>query len=109
MLITTKARLLYARLFDQPMYLRSFKKAFLNSQVLPLRAEHAEGIHELYPANDMECHELFQRLINKLSAAGVFANGSLAAWMIQSYYGALFSMQTKPEFRRKGYGTKLAR
>ncbi|XP_014210035.1 uncharacterized protein LOC106640486 [Copidosoma floridanum] len=78
-------------------------------QVLPLRAEHAEGIHELYPANDMECHELFLRLIKNLSAAGVFANGSLAAWMVQSYYGAMFSMQTKPEFRRKGYGTKLAR
>ena len=57
----------------------------------------------------MECHELFLRLINNLSAAGVFANGSLAAWMVQSYYGAMFSMQTKPEFRRKGYGTKLAR
>ncbi|XP_011494789.1 PREDICTED: uncharacterized protein LOC105359795 isoform X2 [Ceratosolen solmsi marchali] len=78
-------------------------------KVLPLRAEHAEGIHELYPANDMECHELFLRLIKNLSAAGVFANGSLAAWMVQSYYGAMFSMQTKPEFRRKGYGTKLAR
>lgn len=82
---------------------------FCVKQVLPLRAEHAEGIHELYPANDMECHELFQRLIKNLSAAGVFANGSLAAWMVQSYYGAMFSMQTKPEFRRKGYGTKLAR
>ncbi|EFN77879.1 hypothetical protein EAI_00560 [Harpegnathos saltator] len=78
-------------------------------QVLPLKAEHAEGIHELYPANDMECHELFLRLIRTLPAAGVFAKGSLAAWMVQSYYGAMFSMQTKPEYRRKGYGTKLAR
>lgn len=78
-------------------------------QVLPLKSEHAEGIHELYPANDMECHELFLRLIGKLPAAGVFAKGSLAAWMVQSYYGAMFSMQTKPEHRRKGYGTKLAR
>lgn len=78
-------------------------------QVLPLKSEHAEGIHELYPANDMECHELFLRLIGRLPAAGVFAKGSLAAWMIQSYYGAMFSMQTKPEYRRKGYGTKLAR
>ncbi|XP_029670323.1 uncharacterized protein LOC115239758 [Formica exsecta] len=78
-------------------------------QVLPLKGEHAEGIHELYPANDMECHELFLRLIGKLPAAGVFAKGSLAAWMIQSYYGAMFSMQTKPEYRRKGYGTKLVR
>lgn len=78
-------------------------------QVLPLKAEHAEGIHELYPANDMECHEVFLRLIRTLPAAGVFAKGSLAAWMVQSYYGAMFSMQTKPEHRRKGYGTKLAR
>ncbi|XP_012222372.1 uncharacterized protein [Linepithema humile] len=78
-------------------------------QVLPLKAEHAEGIHELYPANDMECHELFLRLIRTLPAAGVFVKGSLAAWMVQSYYGAMFSMQTKPEHRRKGYGTKLVR
>jgi GNAT superfamily N-acetyltransferase len=78
-------------------------------QVRPLRTEHAEGIHELYPANDMECHELFLRLIRTLPAAGVFEKGSLAAWMVQSYYGAMFSMQTKPEYRRKGYGTKLAK
>ncbi|KZC07690.1 hypothetical protein WN55_08010 [Dufourea novaeangliae] len=78
-------------------------------QVLPLKAEHAEAIHELYPANDMECHEVFLRLIRSLPAAGVFCKGSLAAWMVQSYYGAMFSMQTKPQYRRKGYGTKLAR
>ncbi|XP_076761951.1 uncharacterized protein LOC143429952 [Xylocopa sonorina] len=78
-------------------------------QVQPLRAEHAEGIHELYPANDMECHKVFLRLIRTLPAAGVFVKGSLAAWMVQSYYGAMFSMQTKPEYRRKGYGTKLVR
>ncbi|XP_043522520.1 uncharacterized protein LOC122535228 [Frieseomelitta varia] len=78
-------------------------------QVRPLKAEHAEGIYELYPANDMECHEVFLRLISTLPAAGVFAKESLAAWMVQSYYGAMFSMQTKPEYRRKGYGTKLAR
>lgn len=81
----------------------------LDVQVRALKAEHAEGIHELYPANDMECHELFLRLIKTLPAAGVFEKGSLAAWMVQSYYGAMFSMQTKPEYRRKGYGTKLAR
>lgn len=78
-------------------------------RVLPLKAEHAEGIHDLYPANDMECHEVFLRLIRSLPAAGVFVKGKLAAWMVQSYYGAMFSMQTKPEYRRKGYGTKLAR
>nr|XP_031847991.1 uncharacterized protein LOC116433723 isoform X2 [Nomia melanderi] len=78
-------------------------------QVLPLKAEHAEAIHELYPANDMECHEIFLRLIGSLPAAGVFVKDCLAAWMVQSYYGAMFSMQTKPQYRRKGYGTKLAR
>lgn len=81
----------------------------MDVRVRPLRPEHAEGIHELYPANDMECHELFLRLIKTLPAAGVFAGDRLAAWMVQSYYGAMFSMQTRPEFRRKGYGTKLAR
>ncbi|XP_014600062.1 PREDICTED: uncharacterized protein LOC106784730 isoform X1 [Polistes canadensis] len=78
-------------------------------QVLPLKAEHAEGIYELYPANDIESHEVFLRLIKSLPAGGVFCKDSLAAWMVQSYYGAMFSMQTKPEHRRKGYGTKLAR
>nr|XP_033329658.1 uncharacterized protein LOC117222191 [Megalopta genalis]XP_033329659.1 uncharacterized protein LOC117222191 [Megalopta genalis] len=78
-------------------------------QVMPLKGEHAEAIHELYPANDMECHEVFLRLIRMLSAGGVFVKGNLAAWMVQSYYGAMFSMQTRPEYRRKGYGTKLAR
>lgn len=79
------------------------------SQVLPLKPEHAECIHELYPANDMECQEVFFRLIKILPGAGVFINGKLAAWMVQSYYGAMFSMQTKPEHRRKGYGLRLAR
>ncbi|KAK2585987.1 hypothetical protein KPH14_010560 [Odynerus spinipes] len=78
-------------------------------RVLPLKAEHAEGIYELYPANDIECHEVFLRLIKSLPAGGVFCKDRLAAWMVQSYYGAMFSMQTKPEYRRKGYGTKLAR
>lgn len=78
-------------------------------QVMPLKAEHAEGIYELYPANDIECHEVFLRLIKTLPAGGVFCKDRLAAWMVQSYYGAMFSMQTKPEYRRKGYGTKLAR
>ncbi|KAI4501045.1 hypothetical protein M0802_003848 [Mischocyttarus mexicanus] len=78
-------------------------------QVLPLKPEHAEGIYELYPANDIESHEVFLRLIKSLPAGGVFCKDNLAAWMVQSYYGAMFSMQTKPEHRRKGYGTKLAR
>lgn len=73
-----------------------------------LRTEHAATIHELYPANDMEAVEVFERLINALPAYGIFSSGELAAWMVQSYYGAMFSMQTRPEYRRKGYGIHLA-
>jgi len=62
-----------------------------------------------YPANDMEAIGVFQSLITKLPAYGVFCSGNLAAWMVQSYYGAMFSMQTRPEFRRRGYGLHLAR
>lgn len=39
----------------------------------------------------------------------MFCSGELAAWMVQSYYGAMFSMQTRPEFRRRGYGILLAK
>lgn len=60
--------------------------------------------------NKLECIELFEKLFVKLPSYGVFsATGELAAWIIQSYYGALFSMQTKPEYRRKGYGIILAK
>lgn len=39
-----------------------------------------------------------------ISGYGIFTvDGELAAWMVQSYYGAMFSMQTKPEHRRKGW------
>ena len=77
-------------------------------EVQELREEHAKTIHDLYPANDMESVMVFERLIRALPAYGVFSNGELAAWMVQSYYGAMFSMQTRPEFRRKGYGIHLA-
>uniref|UniRef100_A0A1B6DVR1 N-acetyltransferase domain-containing protein n=2 Tax=Clastoptera arizonana TaxID=38151 RepID=A0A1B6DVR1_9HEMI len=73
-----------------------------------LQTENAEAIHELYPANDMESIEVFKRLIVALPAYGIFSSGDLAAWMVQSYYGAMFSMQTRPEYRRKGYGIHLA-
>lgn len=80
------------------------------AQMLQLRTEHAQAIHDLYPANDMESIEVFEKLITALPAYGVFSSsGELAAWMVQSYYGAMFSMQTKPEFRRKGYGIHLAK
>lgn len=72
--------------------------------------EHAPIIHELYPLNNLECIELFEKLFVKLPSYGVFsASGELAAWIIQSYYGALFSMQTRPEYRRKGYGIVIAK
>ncbi|CAG9772665.1 unnamed protein product [Ceutorhynchus assimilis] len=75
-----------------------------------LKKEHAQIIHDLYPANHMECIEIFEKLIEKLPCYGVFsAQGDLAAWMVQSYYGAMFSMQTRPEYRRKGYGTILTK
>ncbi|VEN59755.1 unnamed protein product [Callosobruchus maculatus] len=75
-----------------------------------LNPAHAQTIHDLYPANNMECVEVFERLIEKLPCYGVFStSGDLAAWMVQSYYGAMFSMQTRPEYRRKGYGLILAK
>ncbi|XP_049853594.1 uncharacterized protein LOC126334915 [Schistocerca gregaria] len=80
------------------------------AEVRQLSPEHADAIHDLYPANDLESIEVFRRLLSALPAYGVFsATGELAAWMVQSYYGAMFSMQTRPEFRRKGYGLILAR
>ncbi|XP_046385263.1 uncharacterized protein LOC124155472 [Ischnura elegans] len=80
------------------------------AQLRQLEPEHAAAIHSLYPANDMESVEVFERLIRALPAFGVFSSdGELAAWMVQSYYGAMFSMQTLPAFRRRGYGLLLAR
>lgn len=81
-----------------------------DAEMLQLKPEHAQAIHDLYPANDMESKEVFEKLIAALPAYGVFSSGGeLAAWMVQSYYGAMFSMQTRPEFRRKGYGIHLAK
>ncbi|XP_052132657.1 uncharacterized protein LOC113208139 [Frankliniella occidentalis] len=81
----------------------------LDAAMHELRSEHAKDIHGLYPANDMECLEVFEKLLHALPSYGVFSSsGELAAWMVQSYYGAMFSMQTRPQFRRKGYGTHLA-
>lgn len=78
--------------------------------MLQLTPEHAQMIHDLYPANQFECLEVFEKLIEKLPCYGIFSSsGDLAAWMVQSYYGAMFSMQTRPEYRRKGYGLILAK
>ncbi|KAK6638638.1 hypothetical protein RUM43_006905 [Polyplax serrata] len=78
-------------------------------EIRQLKLEDVGTIHELYPANDMEAVSVFEKLIIRLPAFGVFCSGELAAWMVQSYYGAMFSMQTRPEFRRRGYGILLAR
>lgn len=98
------------------------------AELRQLRREHARVIHDLYPANDMEAVEAFEKCIEALPAYGVFIKDEYireetdeiqkkinsttidtpAAWMVQSYYGAMFSMQTLPEFRRKGYGILLA-
>ncbi|RZF46835.1 hypothetical protein LSTR_LSTR008067 [Laodelphax striatellus] len=79
-----------------------------DAKLQQLAVENAALIHDLYPANDMEAMEVFEKLIARLPAYGVFESGELAAWMVQSYYGAMFSMQTRPEYRRKGYGIHLA-
>lgn len=75
-----------------------------------LTLDNVNAIHDLYPANEIECVEVFEKLINTLPGFGIFTTGTgdLAAWMMHSYYGAMFSMQTRPEYRRKGYGIHLA-
>ncbi|XP_030021197.2 uncharacterized protein LOC115440845 isoform X2 [Manduca sexta] len=78
-------------------------------ELVRLQPEHMKAVHDLYPASDIECREVFEKLVAELPAYGIFVEGQLAAWMVQSYYGAMFSMQTRPEFRRKGYGIYLAR
>lgn len=68
-----------------------------------LTAENVPTIHDLYPASEIESVEVFERLVRTLPGFGVFTlTGELAAWMMHSYYGAMFSMQTKAEYRRKG-------
>lgn len=76
-----------------------------------LALENVKAIHDLYPASEIECLEVFEKLAKSLPGFGIFCleTGNLAAWMVQSYYGAMCSMQTRPEYRRKGYGIHLAR
>lgn len=66
-------------------------------------------IHNLYPAKDIESLELFEKLIERLPSYGIFVNNELAAWMIQSYYGAMIAMHTKSRFRLLGFGSYIAR
>jgi hypothetical protein len=75
----------------------------LMKELRPLRIEDSEFIHDLYPANEIESVDVFRCLAEKLPGYGIYTvDGELAAWMVQSYYGAMFSMQTKVEHRRKG-------
>lgn len=73
-------------------------------EMRPLTLDNVTAIHDLYPASEIECVEVFEKLISKLPGYGIFTkdDGELCAWMMHSYYGAMFSMQTRPEFRRKG-------
>lgn len=66
-------------------------------------------IYDLYPVRDFENILVFERLIEKLPCCGVYINGELVAWMMQSYYGAMCSMQTKPGYRRQGFGKQIAK
>lgn len=74
-------------------------------EMRPLNINNVKAIHDLYPASEIECVEVFEKLIGTLPGFGVFIQNTdeLCAWMMHSYYGAMFSMQTKPQFRRKGY------
>lgn len=74
------------------------------AELRSLTLDNVRGIHDLYPANEIECVEVFEKLVQILPGVGIFIKNSnvLAAWMVHSYYGAMFSMQTKPEYRRKG-------
>lgn len=74
-------------------------------EIRSLSLKDMKDIHDLYPAGDIESIEVFQKLVVKLPGCGIFSleTGELLAWMAQSYYGAMFSMQTKPTHRRKGY------
>lgn len=43
------------------------------AEMSQLKKEHAQMIHDLYPANHMECIEVFEKLIEKLPCFGVFS------------------------------------
>lgn len=81
------------------------------AEMRPLTVDDVKGIHDLYPASEIECVEVFEILVRVLPGLGIFRKDTneLAAWMVHSYYGAMFSMQTRPDYRRKGYGIRLAR
>ncbi|XP_011552042.3 uncharacterized protein LOC105383649 [Plutella xylostella] len=80
-----------------------------NVELRRLGPEDMRAVYLDYSAPDLECREIFEKLVAELPAYGIFVESQLAAWMVQSYYGAMFAMHTNPEFRRKGYGIFLAR
>nr|CAH7722566.1 unnamed protein product [Callosobruchus chinensis] len=85
------------------------KLVFTDDAVLSqLNPTHAQTIHDLYPANNMECMEVFERLIEKLPCYGVFStSGDLAAWMVIER-GYLPFVVIRPENdASKGLYTKL--
>lgn len=89
------------------MFVKTIKAYSLPNEEVemrPLTIDNVKAIHDLYPASEIECVQVFEKLIDALPGFGIFTKntGELAAWMMHSYYGAMFSMQTKPEFRRKG-------
>lgn len=75
-----------------------------DAEMRPLTVEDVQGIHDLYPANEIECMHVFEILVKVLPGLGIFRKDTneLAAWMVHSYYGAMFSMQTRPSYRRLG-------
>lgn len=81
----------------------------MNVEFRMLEKKDADMIHYFYPANDIESEILFEKLIERLPSFGIFVNNELAAWMIQSYYGAMISMYTKPRFRLLGFGGYVAK
>lgn len=45
-------------------------------ELVRLRPEHMKAVHDLYPASDIECREVFEKLVAELPAYGIFVEGS---------------------------------
>lgn len=41
-----------------------------------LTLDNVNAIHDLYPANEIECVEVFEKLINTLPGFGIFTKGT---------------------------------
>lgn len=54
-----------------------------NMVMRPLSLDNVKAIHDLYPANEIESFQVFERLIEKIPGYGIFTvDGELAAWMV---------------------------